>query len=114
MDRWFVGLAFVAGGFAVGFWLAVRFTPPLASTRAGALATWAIRILVGAAVAVFVTRVYVTIEYIHITGSFGGEDEGSGVDLAQGLGQALLDAGTLLAGASLVFLFAPWPEELAD
>jgi hypothetical protein len=96
-----IGLvAFGAGGYA-----AVRWSPPLAPTRVGRVASLLVALLVAAAVSVMALDVYILIDSLDLPEDFGGDDQ----VVANSLGRALYEGGTLLGLAAAVHLLAPPP-----
>jgi hypothetical protein len=110
------GILFVVVPFLVGLWLAARFEPALADTREGRIATWVVRILVGAALAVIVVQIYLTVETLRQSDLFDGRGpDFRGLTVGNAASSALFDAGLLLAAAAAgVHLLAPSADPDAD
>jgi hypothetical protein len=102
------GILFVVVPFLVGLWLAARFEPALADTREGRIATWVVRILAGAALAVIVVEIYLTVETLHQADFYDGHNQDlRGLTIGNSMSTALFEAGLLLAAAAGVHLLAP-------
>jgi hypothetical protein len=100
-------------GLAGGVYAAIRFLPPLASTREGTMATWVVRLLFGCAVAWTAQEIYVAVhQYAYLGSDTGlGSIGSTRAEILKSTVESTLLLGSLLVGsASIVYLLAPADE----
>jgi hypothetical protein len=104
------------GGFAAGVYLTYRFVPPLRDTREGTIASWIVRVLIGAALSWAALELYFCI-YAFANFSRTNEFRGPIVNgartaiLTQTVHSIFLLSGLLLAAAAIVYFLAPAGDE---
>ncbi len=98
-------------GLAAGVYLAIRFLPPLASTREGVVAEWTVRILIGCATGWAASTIYEAVHayvYLHgntLTPALSNDDT---TEILRSTVQNILLVDSLLIGfAGAIYLLAP-------
>jgi hypothetical protein len=100
-------LIFLAG-LNAGVLVCARWLPDLAPGRVGGLAFFVVCGLIGAAVGLIGVHIYLMVEEVGrlpVSGAFS-----QGVAVAAGIRGIVIDTGSLLGFAGVVYLLAPPPE----